>query len=734
LTVKLTSGGFIVKKIRSVILAIRYFGPCWIARRLGYWIRLHSGYLKWRMPALKWSDYQLSVLFADKSIVDPEAYLAYRRSDAPKFFFDTKEVKVPTELQSSWDKYGIDPVSSADDLAAGKFIFFGHKQVYTGFPPDWHQNAITGQRTPADRHWTQIDDFEFDDIKIIWEINRFSFVYLLVRAYSRSENEKYAKLFWELVEDWYNRNPPQIGANWKCGQEISFRIMALCFGLYGFLYSKATTPIRVARLARIIAVSALRIEKNFQYAIHQRNNHGISEALGLWTIGTLFPEFKKSEKWIQLGKKHLETQGLELIYDDGAFTQHSLNYHRLMLHVFTWCIRLGEINSQPFSKKLKNQLARAVGFLYQIQDETTGSVPRYGQNDGALILPLNNCDLQDYRPVIQSAYYMNTGNRLYDSGPWDEDLYWLFGTNAVRTTLKHVKRTDLQANIGGYYTLRTRSGFCFTRCATFKDRPGQADMLHTDLWWRGQNIALDPGTFSYNSPDPWNNPFAHSAYHNTVTVDEMDQMDRVSKFIWLPWLHCKVNRNERSENGQLSYFEGEHNGYKRLISPVSHRRGLLRIGDEHWLILDRLLSDKEHTYRLHWLCPDLRFFWDERNANLQIRTLRGEYQIKLRTVSGKAMFSLMRASNESNRGWYSPYYYNKAPAISIDLRLRASSVVFLSLFGPSPTNIALYGEEIEITTDTFKALIYLSNNTDDQRSIFDSVSIDGFVQDRMVLI
>jgi len=732
--VKGGNGGIIGKKIRSFIQALCYFGPCWLLRRLGYWIRLNSGYLKWRTAALKWSDYQLSILFVDKSIVDPEAYFAYRRSKAPKFFFDANEVMIPPQLQSFWDKHGVSPVSLADDLAAGKFVFFGNQQVYTGFPPDWHQNAITGQRTPADRHWTQIGDFEFGDIKIIWEINRFAFVYLLVRAYARTENEKYAKLFWELIEDWYNRNPPQLGANWKCGQEISFRIMALCFGLYGFLYSKTTTPIRVATLAKIIAVSAERIEKSFQYAINQRNNHGISESLGLWTIGTLFPEFKHSEKWMRLGKKHLEAQGIELIYDDGSFAQHSLNYHRLMLHDFIWCIRLGEISGQPFSKELKNHLSRAVEFLYQIQDGTTGSVPRYGQNDGALILPLSNCDPQDYRPVIQTGYYMNTGNRLYDSGPWDEDLYWLFGADAAKTALKHVERVDLQANTGGYYTLRAHSGFCFIRCGTFKDRPGQADMLHTDLWWRGQNIALDPGTFSYNSPDPWNNPFAYSAYHNTVTVDEMDQMDRVSKFIWLPWLHCKVNRNERSTDRQLAYFEGEHNGYKRLVSPVSYRRGVLRIGNEHWLVVDRLLSDKEHDYRLHWLCPGLPFFWDERNGDLQIRTLRGEYQIKLRSDSGKAAFSLVRASNESPRGWYSPYYMAKASAISIDLKLRASSVIFLSLFGPSPTNISLNGKEIEITKDTSNALIHLANNTDDQQSIFDSVSLNGPVQDKLVFI
>ena len=41
-----------------------------------------------------------------------------------------------------------------------------------------------------------------------------------------------------------------------------------------------------------------------------------------------------------------------------------------------------------------------------------------------------------------------------------------------------------------------------------------------------RNVALDAGTYSYNAPQPWANPLAQTAYHNTVTVDDLDQMER----------------------------------------------------------------------------------------------------------------------------------------------------------------------------------------------------------------
>ncbi len=181
----------------------------------------------------------------------------------------------------------------------------------------------------------------------------------------------------------------------------------------------------------MIAVSGERIEGNIGYALSQRNNHGIIEAVGLWTIGLLFPELRKAEQWREKGRRYLEEQGKSLIYEDGSFSQHSVNYHRLMLHGYLWSLRLGDLNGHAFSDDLKGRVKRAGEWLNHIRDDVTGQVPNYGQNDGALILPLNNCDYLDFRPVVQAANYYFAGERLFEAGSWDEDLLWLFGPDAL---------------------------------------------------------------------------------------------------------------------------------------------------------------------------------------------------------------------------------------------------------------------------------------------------------------
>ena len=146
---------------------------------------------------------------------------------------------------------------------------------------------------------------------------------------------------------------------------------------------------------------------------------------------------------------------------------------------------------------------------------------------------------------------------------------------------------------------------------------------HADLWWKGQNIALDPGTYSYNPPARWGDALSGTAVHNTVSVDGLDQMDRYGKFLWFPWINGSAIGAWRSEHARLVYWPGEHNGYKRLASPAVHRRGILRLPGEHWLVLDGLSGEGSHEYRLQWLLADHPYEWNEKDCLLKLKTPEG---------------------------------------------------------------------------------------------------------------
>jgi hypothetical protein len=699
-----------LKKLQVGYQLWRHFGTEWFWFRAQYALRQRTGRLKRQSPAIPWAQQPLATFLREKELADPTQYTAYRRSTAPKFFF---EPAMRAEYQSffqQWDTDHNSPLHSANEVKAGTLRYFEHTPAAIGCPPDWHRNPFTDQRVPADRHWSELSDFGYGDIKIIWEPSRFGFVYTLVRAYWRTGDEQYAELFWTLLADWQQHNPPQLGANWKCGQETSFRVMAWCFGLYGFRDAQATTPERIARLAQMIAVSGERIACNIDYALSQRNNHGISEAVGLWTIGLLFPEFRQAIRWKEKGRTLLEQLSNELIYADGAFVQHSVNYHRVMLHDYLWAIRLGELQQQPLSQNLCEQVSKAGQLLYQLQDSFTGQVPRYGQLDGALVLPLNNCDYLDFRPVIQAIHYLSTGGRCYTAGPWDEDLLWLFGYSTLDAPQQAQMQMNLRAESGGYYTLRTANSFVFTRCTTYRDRPGQADMLHVDLWWQGQNIAIDPGTYSYNAPAPWQNPLAQTTYHNTITVDGLEQMNRVGKFLWLPWLQGKTLQADQQPSGVEQYWEGQHNGYRHLKAPVRYRRALIGLPQDTWLVVDYLESKHDHAYRLHWLLADLPYQWDQQQKHLQLATPAGEYHLQLGSLLAQGKASLCRADSENPRGWQAPYYFHRRAALSVDLVVNTAQIYFWTLCGPQPCHLAIANKVWEIHSGEWLAKLTWSSS------------------------
>lgn len=675
--------------VPTAVRVTRALGPDWVAFRVLHALRLKTGRLERRLPMRPWEGYPLAAELADPALTDPAAYLTYRREQAPAFFFPPDGDAESVERLRTWDGDGAarGPVAVSEALADGWLPLFG-RDVTVGWPVDWSRNVATGELADHDRHWSRVGDFAGGDIKGWWEPSRFGVAYALVRAHRRTGDDLHAARFWALFEGWRVANPPYGGLNWRCGQETSLRAMAWCFALYGLLAAPSTTAERVASLVQAINLSGQRVAATLDYARSQRNNHGVSEAVGLFTIGSLFPELRAAAVWRATGRRALEEELRTLILPDGSFSQHSTNYQRVMLDAAVWALRLAQLHGEPFSAEATDQVRRATALLHALQDETTGRLPNYGPNDGAWVLPLANTDARDFRPAVQAAWFLTTGRRAYGDGPWDEPLWWLFGEPATRTPVCPPPHHDLAAEAGGYFTLRAPSGFAFVRCPPrFRFRPGHADLLHVDLWWRGLNVALDPGTYSYNAPPPWESAFSGTGDHNCVAVDGRDQMDRVGRFLWLPWPRGHVAARRRSLGGRLTLWEGGHDGYRRLPEPVSHRRAILRLADEHWLVLDDLVGGASHAARLHWLLPDMPHGGLTRRADglgsgVELTTPAGAYALALGTLGTAGETTLVRADPEGTRGWLAPGYLDRGPALSIALTARGERVRFWSLLGP----------------------------------------------------
>lgn len=637
----------------------RTFGWRDLSRRLVYEVDSRSGQLRRRTAAQSWSD------------VTP-----YQGSTGTFFFQKENHRDYPAlvrKLNISTDTI----VHNANTLLAGKLPYFSSLNYDLKFPPDWHYHPVTKQHFPKDKHWTHIPDLspELGDIKMVWEMSRFSFVFTLMRAYYATGDAQYAGAFWQAVESWLEDNPPNQGANWKCGQEIALRSLAWYFGYFAFIETNESTKERKIKLLTALAAQAERIEENIRYALSQRNNHGVSEAVGLWTAGLILPEHPRAYVWQRKGKNLLEGLAREQIYPDGAYAQHSFNYQRLMLSLYLWAIRLGDVNQQPLSSQLQRAVFQSATLLYNVQDESTGQLPNYGSNDGALLFPLSENAYEDYRPIIQAIHYLNNQEAIYPQGVQDEMLWWFWGDKALKASSNPLARSNLNAESGGYFTLRGEESFAFTRVANYHHRPHQADNLHVDIWHKGVNIAFDPGTYSYNSPEPWRNGLVDTKVHNTVTVDVYNQMERGSRFLWYNWLKSKV---VKKQEGAVQWLEVQHSAYNELSSPVQHRRALMQIADSY-ICIDHLQSDGTHDYQLTWNLWQHPDSFDETMALLEYKQ-PWDYRIQLLSNNTINSTDIISAKANETQAWRSTKYAVKEEAYSLVAKLHETTCWLITVF------------------------------------------------------
>ncbi len=624
-----------------------------------------------------------------KPIVYPKDYpqLDLNLSDwrkSKRRFFAPARSEAEKVLRSLLGKDAVDRIiRQADRVAEGKIICFSRIEWDFGSPPDWHLNPVRGTRWPVDVHFSRVLAWgdKIGDVKLTWELNRFPHVFYLVRAYYLTGNSKYVKIFTEQLRSWEEENPFRAGVNWASSQEVAIRALVWIYALYAFHEDECFEEEDFKRILRLLYLHGLHIEENLNFSkFLVPNNHLIGEALGLYALGSLFPWFDRASVWRKKGMKLLEGKCLEQFYPDGGYCQSSHNYHRLALHYYIWGVRIAECLREPFPEEVYEVLSRSMCYLVSFMNMKDGKLPNWGPNDGALLNPWTECDYSDFRPLLQALSYITRKKRCFENGPWDEELLWFFGPEATVSPVDPLVQASSSFPVAGLHVLREDGkNFAVLRCGSVRFRSGHADQLHLDLWWMGINIAIDGGSYLYNDELEFHRYFMGTRSHNTVTVDEKDQMKLVRRFTWLDWTKARL-----LEFSPARSVEGEHYAYRRLPGDIVHRRKVVMIGRGDYIVED-VLTQREcvpHRYTLHWLLADFEYEVQEKDdwVILVLRTPVGLYAMEMQArKDGKPVRGVMKINRAKPApepdGWHSRYYAEKSPALSISLSLESCSGV-----------------------------------------------------------
>ena len=499
----------------------------------------------------------------------------------------------------------------ANDQWRSQQFYFGWYKVATEKVPDWHRNILTDVAVKnASLPWWEISDFdaELGDVKTVWEASRLDWV-LCFAQYAKQGDEQHLNKLNDWLNDWSKNNPPYLGVNWKCGQEASIRVMHLAMTAIILEQTDNTEP----ALLEFVESHLNRIVPTISYAIAQDNNHGTSEASALYIGGSWLANNGVAEgiKWQEIGLKWLENRAKKLILADGAFSQYSTNYHRVMLDSYSMAeVWRNKLNLPSFSQNLYKKLQLATNWLYQFTQEKTGDIANLGANDGARLLALTSADYRDFRPSVQLASTLFFKNKAWRcDGDWNLPLHWL-GIAIPTETL--VQQGSFHFNSGGYFGVRARNNKAFAMMTypKFHFRPSQCDALHLDFWLHGQNLLRDGGTFSYNAGVKYIEYYGGTESHNTIQFDRHEQMPRLSRFLLGGWLKARDIVFENNKNlYQASYkdlYKAQHQRIvtlkddylyiKDTISGVNHSAVLRwRLSPGQWIVNGNEISNGSHS-------------------------------------------------------------------------------------------------------------------------------------------
>jgi len=707
----------------NILYLLKKFGIKFILFRLWLLIRNKSGFNKVVFRNKSWDDILLSDIIQQDHDFDTELGWFGNR-----FLFPLgSPLKIPDRiLQSSLRNPDLQERIKA--LKCGRCTcFFNH---ISSDPIKWHTNFLNGKQSNPDISWFQISDYvpEQRDPRFLWEPSRAAWAIDIARAQARGILTDGRELFWKWVDSWMQDNPPFRGFQWKCGQESAVRFMALCFGFWCVESKETLTSERYRQFARLAWATGYRIYHHINYAISQKNNHPISEACGLLLISHLFPQFKDTINWRKKGRTVLENELRKQIYKDGSYVQQSFNYQRVMMQGALLALRIAEIEDEPFPDEIYDLMDICVKFMYQMMDEKTGLMPQYGANDGAWILPLNECEFWDFRPLIQSVHYLVHRNRLFESGPWDEDLLWLFGEKALGSPVCTKKKfVSSRFDTGGYYTIRDKDSWCMMRCHTYKDRPYHADQLHVDLWYKGNNVLRDCGSYQYYIPDnpDLENYFDSARAHNVIQIDQSEPMEKASRFMKFPWTRSSLTAFKEHE--QYTCFTGEFYGYNRKPWKVILKRTVLNVRSNIWIIIDDVIGKGNHTSLLMWHLMNGEVFTDPAEGIVQWNHNKRKMQLQIFNQSVQPRrFEIINGSDKSGtiQGWASDYYGSRKPIPVLEAEFTSELPLRLITSAGFDDNfpiIELYGKDLNIKTSRNKWHIELFSVDSDVSCIIKSV-------------
>lgn len=545
-------------------------------------------------------------------------------------------------------------IKYADKIIEREFSIF-EKKIKFKNKINWHFSLLNNFYWKLEKS-EKIDIRPRDkglDVKYVWELNRHNFLPYLGYAFYLTNDERYVKEFKEIILDWIRENPPLYGINWYSGLEISIRLISWIFTLYFFKNSKEiNNDDFFEKIFNSMFIHALYLR--YFYTRHSFN-HTVGDLFGVYFFSKIFEEIKSLKKWENKFFKKFKDQIFLQTRPDGTNIEQSVNYHRFVLEFFSLFIIL---NPNSLNEEEKNLIDKMYDYLLYII-KPNGTFPLTGDSDDgkSLFLSYYEENLFDDLINLGTILFRRTDlkNISKTISPISVLLMGIEGSEIyqkIRTQEPNEKFKFF--NNAGYITLRNdwtdESNYIFVdygRFGPFHCPHSHSSVTNLIFSFKGKDILIDSGTYTYNKSWEDRNIFRGSKAHNILVIDEKNQAKIAN---WFGWENKpKIKRKIRIINNNIK-LECLHDGYNGFLvkRTINVKKNLKKI-----IINDSVFqTEKDTKENLHDICIYFHF-----NKDLDIRIENNKViidnKLNIKVFSDQSFKLLLENS------FYSPKYGTK---------------------------------------------------------------------------
>ena len=576
---------------------------------------------------------------------------------------------------------GLPPDAVAAVVAAAERVLAGEWQVL-GVPrtdsadPDWFFDPVTGRRAPDRRLAFRVhhrDEAETGNVKQVWEMSRHHHLTVLATAWWLTGDERYAEAAAAQLRSWWSANTLLSGVHWTSGIEAGIRLIS-----WVWIRRLLDDWPKVGDLFEHNddAVRQIGWHQEFLAAFPSRgssaNNHVIAEAAGRLGAACAFPWYARSRQWRKSAAALLERELAANTFADGLNREQATDYHRFVLELGLAAAVEADAAGQPLSEATRDHLVRMLDAAAAILD-VSGRPPRQGDGDEGRGLVLDDPERDPW------ALTLSTGAALVGAADWWPPIdggVWA----SLSAALGRARRVPRPAERPGRFP---KAGLVLLRSRP-EDGPeiwcrcdggphgflsiaahAHADALSLEVRHDGVDILADPGTYCYHGEPAWREWFRSTAAHNTIEIAGVSQSESGGPFLWTVPATTRTLTSAVG-NHVVQTWSAEHDGYRRLSPPATHRRTVtLDSPGRRLTVVDTVESGGPVDAVLRWhLGPDVQVDLDGAHAELSWSVSPVERRGTL-TLPAELTWTAHRGDVNPICGWYSPRFGHRVPATTL---------------------------------------------------------------------